>query len=72
VFKAKPSQFAQALCGVDGNKSTKASLPTQRQAPSLSFGWPYLNHETYLDADPFAKPSPDDVILAAQQNSNLN
>lgn len=53
---AKPSAFAQALIG-----SASAAPKAQLQ----SFPPPYMAYNVAL-ADVFAKPSPDDVVLAAQ------
>ena len=53
---ARPSAFAQALLG-----SASAAPKVQLQ----SFPPPYMAYNVAL-ADAFAKPSPDDVVLAAQ------
>lgn len=53
---AKPSAFAQALIG-SASTATKAQLQT--------FPPPYMAYNVTL-ADVFTKPSPDDVVLAAQ------
>jgi len=59
-LRATPSIFASVLCGT--------SLPTSiRQGRnSSSFPLPYANVPGFADANPFAKPSPDDVVLSAQ------
>jgi elongation factor 1 alpha-like protein len=72
LCKAKPSPFAQALCGVNEHDSNRGLVRPQPQSSRLTFGLPYIDHQMYLEADPFSKPSPDDVILAAQQNSTLS
>jgi hypothetical protein len=69
--KAQPSLFARALCGVHDYSSVGGSTKQGLQTSHLTFGLPYINHQMYLEADPFSKPSPDDVVLAAQQSSTL-
>lgn len=76
VFKAKPSTFAQALCGVETAETQGASLEpnvnlSRSRSSSLLFGVPYATNDNFLKSDPFAKPSPDDVVLAAQRTGTL-
>jgi elongation factor 1 alpha-like protein len=74
VFKAEPSVFAKALCGVNESDSDGAMLSTDEAKGSSKpqFGLPYTTNQTYMNADPFAKPSPDDAILAAQSKGSLH
>jgi elongation factor 1 alpha-like protein len=75
VFKAEPSIFARALCGVNEKQETEGAslIPTTSKQPSdLTFGLPYVRSNKYINADPFANPSPDDVVLAAQSKGFLH
>jgi elongation factor 1 alpha-like protein len=76
IFKNKPSVFAQALCGVETESTEGASLaisPSNNMTSSTKpvFSLPYASNEKFIKADPFAKPSPDDVVLAAQSQGSL-
>ena len=74
IFKADPSVFAKALCGVNESYQDGATLPTiqDKGASKMLFSLPYTFNQTYMHADPFAEPSPDDVILAAQSKGSLH
>jgi len=57
--RAVPSTFASTLCG--------QSAPPLQPSPVLqAFSAPYANYKGYDSADAFNKPSPDDVVRAAQ------
>jgi elongation factor 1 alpha-like protein len=76
IFKNEPSIFAQALCGVgtEPTEGARLSIPASINAPSSTkpvFSLPYASNEKFIKADPFAKPSPDDVVLAAQGQGSL-
>ncbi|RSL76645.1 hypothetical protein CEP51_009780 [Fusarium floridanum] len=53
--RARPSAFAQTLCG---------SAPPKPQQPEF-FPMPYT-HSPFFNAKAFAEPSPDQIVLAAQ------
>jgi elongation factor 1 alpha-like protein len=59
-LRATPSIFASVLCGSSAPSSTRQGLK------SSSFPLPYANVAGFADANPFARPSPDDVVLSAQ------
>ena len=62
----QPSMFGAILCGDDGPEETE----TQRGGTTLNaFPLPYANAKAFKDADPFSKPSPDDVVRQAQARS---
>lgn len=62
----QPSMFGAILCGDDGPEETE----TQHVEEVLSeFPLPYANAKAFRDADPFSKPSPDDVVRQAQARS---
>jgi elongation factor 1 alpha-like protein len=58
-----PSTFAQTLCSFDSEQQKPALHP--------SFGQPYATKTSYSSAGLFTKPSPDDVVLAAQSKGSL-
>ena len=71
-LKASPSVFANTLLGGNGTPDRDGvslqaegdvSSPTQ---PMRSFKLPYMNELEVSKQSPFAKPSPDDVVLRAQ------
>ncbi|KAF7550156.1 hypothetical protein G7046_g8111 [Stylonectria norvegica] len=57
IEKAQPSAFARTLCG-------SASEAPKIQTPQF-FPMPYKSHPSF-SAEAFAKPSPDEIVLAAQ------
>jgi elongation factor 1 alpha-like protein len=61
VQQGQPTAFAQTLFG---NRHT-TSLP-------IKFRHPYIENPRYISADPFAKPSPDDIVIAAQSKGSWN
>lgn len=61
----QPSMFGAILCGEEPEP-----MDEQHVANVLtSFPLPYANSRAYLEADPFSKPSPDDVVRQAQARS---
>ena len=58
--QAEPSAFASTMFG-------RASSPAKK--PSSIFTMPYNVASTAVTKDPFAGPSPDDVVIAAQSQS---
>ncbi|KAF2794173.1 hypothetical protein K505DRAFT_349470 [Melanomma pulvis-pyrius CBS 109.77] len=59
-LRAPPSIFASVLCG------TSAHQPINQISEFTSFPLPYTNFPGFKDANPFANPSPDDLVLSAQ------
>lgn len=55
-IKAVPSAFAKTMLGEDQGRMTEDNIGSRR----------YLNSLPSTDNDPFAGPSPDDVVLKAQ------
>jgi elongation factor 1 alpha-like protein len=74
IFKARPSIFAKALCGVENDSSGGANLDSigLGNDSQIMFNLPYTTSKNYIKEDPFAKPSPDDVVLAAQRQGSLH
>lgn len=60
-LRAKPSMFGSTLCGV-GHRPQKRP----RVVSLSSFTVPYATMKAFKEADPFAKPSPDDIVKQAQ------
>ena len=61
----QPSMFGAILCGDEPEP-----MDDQHVANVLtSFPLPYANAKAFLEADPFSKPSPDDVVRQAQARS---
>ncbi|KUJ12554.1 uncharacterized protein LY89DRAFT_623737 [Mollisia scopiformis] len=58
IDQAEPSAFANTMF-------SNASSPPPRRFESF-FTLPYMNAATPTSTDPFAGPSPDDVVIAAQ------
>lgn len=74
-LRAVPSLFARAICqqpsaDVQSDNLTRASSASSRQWSS-KFVLPYANDPSYMKDNPFAKPSPDDVVLRAQSKGSL-
>jgi elongation factor 1 alpha-like protein len=61
--QAEPSAFANTMF-------SNTSQPTSRQHPDSLFTLPYNAAKTTTIADPFAGPSPDDVVMAAQSKGS--
>jgi elongation factor 1 alpha-like protein len=59
-LRATPSIFASVLCG------TGIQTSVRQDRDSSSFPLPYAHVPGYAGTNPFAKPSPDDVVLSAQ------
>jgi elongation factor 1 alpha-like protein len=79
-LRAPPSTFAQALLGSPEDVvSTGSTLdgasnepPAKRRKSVIaSFDLPYATSKIYTAADPFSKPSPDDVVLNAQSKATF-
>ncbi|KAL2069407.1 hypothetical protein VTL71DRAFT_14086 [Oculimacula yallundae] len=62
--QAEPSAFANTMFS---NNSPTTSTPRQRS--SNLFSLPYNSAAAPTNADPFAGPSPDDVVIAAQSKA---
>ncbi|CZT43313.1 related to elongation factor 1-alpha [Rhynchosporium secalis] len=65
--QAEPSAFANTMFSSDSTSPTNAPRPSSANLFSL----PYSNTQTDAPttADPFAGPSPDDVVIAAQSKA---
>jgi elongation factor 1 alpha-like protein len=61
IQQGEPTDFAQTLFG------GRHKIPI-----AMKFLHPYTEHPKYISADPFAKPSPDDIVLAAQSKGSWN
>lgn len=61
----QPSMFGAILCGPSPDE------PRHQHTESAlsSFPLPYASAKEFTDADPFAKPSPDDLVRQAQARS---
>jgi elongation factor 1 alpha-like protein len=64
VYQAPPSAFA----------STMFQTAEPRPAPPLDnkFTMPYISNPIAMPANPFAGPSPDDVVIAAQSKGSTH
>ena len=72
VPRGPPSMFAQAIFGhEEGNRSYRPTQSTKTQNRDRMFSLPFTLDEDYKKRDPFAGPSPDDVILQAQSKGSL-
>jgi len=77
-LRAPPSSFAQALLGSQDDTSSGGGVMEDSQPPIkrrrsviASFGLPYAESKIFTAADPFSKPSPDDVVLNAQSKATF-
>jgi elongation factor 1 alpha-like protein len=74
-LKAPPSSFAQALFGspTKRNQGVAAMVPQDVACAKrkLNFELPYADNQLFKSTDPFAKPSPDDVVLNAQRKGTF-
>jgi elongation factor 1 alpha-like protein len=61
-YRAEPSAFARTLCGLD---LAPPNIERIRMLP-MEFPLPYLTIPEYANSNPFAGPSPDDIVLNAQ------
>ncbi|KAJ4349403.1 uncharacterized protein N0V89_008018 [Didymosphaeria variabile] len=61
----QPSMFGAILCGSPPDEPEQQHV---KRALS-SFPLPYANAKAFTDADPFSKPSPDDLVRQAQARS---
>lgn len=61
----QPSMFGAILCG----SSPEQPEGQPEEKVLRSFTLPYVNTKAYTDADPFSKPSPDDLVRQAQSRS---
>ncbi|KAL5392061.1 hypothetical protein PMIN03_003869 [Paraphaeosphaeria minitans] len=60
----QPSMFGAILCG-----SPEEPRNPHIESALSNFPLPYANAKTFTDADPFSKPSPDDLVRQAQARS---
>ncbi|KAH7346232.1 hypothetical protein BKA65DRAFT_455628 [Rhexocercosporidium sp. MPI-PUGE-AT-0058] len=63
--QAEPSAFANTMFSSSSSPTTTTSRPHS----SNLFSLPYSNTAAPTTADPFAGPSPDDVVIAAQSKA---
>jgi elongation factor 1 alpha-like protein len=77
VPRASPSTFAQAIFGHEQRQQEGVAI-LEAQLPSPSpqnrdsmFTLPYASNPEYSTRNPFAGPSPDDVVLGAQSKGSL-
>jgi len=71
-IRAMPSMFAKAICKqpvADKNLTTAAA--THKRRWSNAFFLPYIHNPSFIEMNPFAGPSPDDVVLQAQSKGSL-
>jgi elongation factor 1 alpha-like protein len=61
VQQGQPTAFAQTLFGSRHKKPI-----------AMRFLHPYVDNPKHTSADPFAKPSPDDIVIAAQSKGSWN
>ena len=61
VQHGEPTAFAQTLFGNRHGTSM-----------AIKFRHPYIENPKYISADPFSKPSPDDIVIAAQSKGSWN
>lgn len=73
-IRAMPSMFAKAICkqpATDESLATTKSCSTYRQRWSSTFFLPYIHNPSFIEKNPFAGPSPDDIVLQAQSKGSL-
>jgi len=73
-MRATPSLFAQAICrnhSSSADEDHSETLSDGSRQWSSGFTFPYANDPQYIKSDPFARPSPDDVVLKAQSKGSL-
>jgi elongation factor 1 alpha-like protein len=75
-LRAPPSAFAQALLGYLGSDGgavldLQSAVSTNGPLRSLSFTLPFLDSVEQFPTSPFAGPSPDDIVLAAQSKGSF-
>ena len=63
IDQAKPSAFASTILG---NTDTSSSSPSTSELFTL----PYTTNVAAPDTNPFAGPSPDDIVMAAQSKGS--
>lgn len=61
----QPSMFGAVLCGSPLDEPKKQHV----ESALSTFPLPYANTKAFTDADPFSKPSPDDLVRQAQARS---
>jgi elongation factor 1 alpha-like protein len=75
-LRANPSTFAETLLGNgtlqldDGVSLNRTTSNDGEVQADRSFTLPYMSDPEYAKRDPFAKPSPDDVVLRAQSKDS--
>jgi len=65
----RPSMFGAVLCGLDQDPENKEESRQKRRRVEetlTEFPLPYANCRMFIEADPFSKPSPDDIVRQAQ------
>lgn len=73
-IRALPSMFAKAICKqptASATLMTEASCSNRTQQWSGTFSLPYIHNPSFIEMNPFAGPSPDDVVLQAQSKGSL-
>jgi elongation factor 1 alpha-like protein len=65
-LRTEPSMFASTLCGPRGPSSKKPRMESEE----LPLHYP--DSKTSNEANPFAGPSPDDIVLRAQAKSAVH
>jgi len=65
-LRATPSIFAKTLVGTQARRSSATSISAPRPQEDSMFALPFADHLSDTKSDPFAGPSPDDVVLNAQ------
>jgi len=73
-IRAMPSMFAKAICkqpAADESLITAALCSTHGRQWSSAFSLPYIHNPSFTEMNPFAGPSPDDIVLQAQSKGSL-
>ena len=70
-IRAMPSMFAKAICKQPAADKHLATAATHRRRWSNAFFLPYIHNPSFIETNPFAGPSPDDVVLQAQSKGSL-
>jgi elongation factor 1 alpha-like protein len=71
---AVPSMFAKAICkqpAADESLVTAASCSGHGRQWNSDFSLPYIHNPSFIEMNPFAGPSPDDIVLQAQSKGSL-
>lgn len=73
-IRAMPSMFAKAICKqptADEILKSATSCSTHRRQWNSNFFLPYIHNPSFIQMNPFAGPSPDDLVLQAQCKGSL-